>query len=249
MKTKNSAYLVLTIIFVILSAIGGYFLYQIANRNKTSSVVEPKATPIPTQIPTETPIITITPVATESSIASSSTKTKLTPTPKISIAPVCTPPPCPTGSKLNCPENKQCPGGCGVVCIKPTSTPIPTAVLTPTLTTYTSTDDGFSVQYLSNRKVYPDTENSGRRYTFYLYGANFAVHVGLNDQWAWTTPNRNFSGDFLVSGLNTYRYDISDQTIVDIQYNGKNYTLQCIHNGKESLKTECEEFISSFQFL
>ncbi|MPM68703.1 hypothetical protein SDC9_115637 [bioreactor metagenome] len=115
--------------------------------------------------------------------------------------------------------------------------------------TYTNTDDGFSVDYLSTRKVYPDTENSGRRYTFYLYGANFAIHVGLDDQWAWSTPNRNFSGDFLVAGQNTYRYDISTQTIVDIQHNGKNYTLQCIHNGKESIKAECEEFISSFQFL
>ena len=75
------------------------------------------------------------------------------------------------------------------------------------------------------------------------------LNVGLNDQWAWTTPDRNFSGDFLIAGQNTYRYDISTQTIVDIQYNGKNYTLQCIHNGKESLKTECEKFISSFQFL
>lgn len=248
MKTKNSAYLVLTIIFVILSAIGGYFLYQITNRNKTSSVVEPETTPIPTQIPTETPIITITPIATESSIASSSTKIKSTPTPKITISPVCTPPPCPTGGKLNCPSDKQCPGGCGVVCVKPTLTPTPVES-TPTLTTYTSTEDGFSIDYLSSRKVYPDTENSGRRYTFYLYGANFAVHVGLNDQWSWTTPNRNFSGDFLVSGQNTYRYDISTQTIVDISYNGKNYTIQCVHNGKESLKTECEEFISSFQLL
>lgn len=228
MKTKKSVYLVLTIIFVILSAIGGYFLYQVTNQSKTSSVIESEITPVPTKIPTATPIITITPTATASSIASSSAKTKLTPTPTKKIV---SPTPI----------------------IKPTSTPkptlVPTAVLTPTLTTYKSVDDGFSIDYLSSRKVYPDTENSGRRYTFYLYGANFAVHVGLDDQWAWTTPDRNFSGDFLVAGQNTYRYDIFNQTIVDIQYNGKNYTLQCIHNGKESLKTECEEFISSFQFL
>lgn len=223
MKTKNSVYLVLTIIFVILSAIGGYFLYQITSQSKTSPVVESETTPIPTQIPTATPIITIIPTATASSIASSSTKKVASPT--ATIKPTSTP--------------------------KPTLAPtiIPTTTLTPTSMTYTSTDDSFSVDYLSTRKVYPDTENSGRRYTFYLYGANFAVHVGLDDQWAWSTPNRNFSGDFLVSGQNTYRYDISTQTIVDIQYNGKNYTLQCIHNGKESIKAECEEFISSFQFL
>lgn len=242
MKTKNSVYLVLTIIFVILSVIGGYFLYQITTNSKTSpQVATPEVTPIPTDIPT----ITLTPIASASPTASPSSK--VTPTPKVTISPVCTPPPCPTGGKLNCPSGKECPGGCGVVCAKPTL--VPTAILTPTLTTYTSTDDSFSVNYLSNRKVYPDNENSGRRYTFYLYGANFAVHVGLNDQWAWVTPNRNFSGDFLVSGQNTYRYDISTQTIVDISYNGKNYTIQCVHNGKESLKTECEEFISSFQLL
>jgi len=117
------------------------------------------------------------------------------------------------------------------------------------LITYKSDEDGFTVQHLSTRKVYQDTEDSGQRYTFYLYGGNFAIHVSSNDQWAWVTPDRNFSGNFLVSGQNTYRYDISTQTIVDIQYNGKNYTLQCIHNGKTSLKTECEEFISSFQFF
>ncbi len=247
MKTKNSVYLVLTIIFVILSAIGGYFLYQINHQQKTSAA-KPEVSPTPTQIPIETPIITLAPTATATPIASSSTKIKSTPTPKITISPVCTPPPCPTGGKLNCPSGKQCPGGCGVVCAKPTLTPTPVES-TPTLTTYTSTEDGFSIDYLSSRKVYSDTESSGRRYTFYLYSGNFAVHVGLNDQWAWVTPNRNFSGDFLVSGQNTYRYDISTQTIVDIQYNGKNYTIQCVHNGKESLKTECEEFISSFQLL
>ena len=36
--------------------------------------------------------------------------------------PVCTPPPCPAGGKLRCPEGKQCPGGCGVVCVSPTKT-------------------------------------------------------------------------------------------------------------------------------
>jgi len=208
MKTKNSLYLVLTIIFVILSVIGGYFLYQVAGKTDTSSQVTiPEVTPIPTDIPIITPTI----IATASPTASSSTKIKSTPTPKITISPVCTPPPCPTGGKLNCPPNKQCPGGCGVVCAKPTSTPkptlVPTVILTPTLMTYTSTEDGFSIDYLSSRKVYPDNESSGRRYTFYLPSGNFAVHVGLDDQWAWTTSDRNFSGDFLISDQNTYRYE------------------------------------------
>lgn len=242
MKTKNSLYLVLTIIFVILSVIGGYFLYQINHQQQSSSIVQPEVTPIPTNIPSITPTL----VATASPTASPSSK--VTPIPKVTISPVCTPPPCPTGGKLNCPSGKECPGGCGVVCAKPTLTPNPVETK-PTLTTYKSDKDNFTVQYLSNRKVYQDTEDSGLRYTFYSANGNFAIHVTSDNQWAWTTPNRDFSGNFLVSGLNTYRYDISTQTIVDVQYNGKNYTIQCVHNGKTSLKTECEEFISSFQFL
>ena len=231
MKTKNSLYLVLTIIFVILSVIGGYFLYQVVNQRQNSPLTtNSETTPIPTNIPT----ITLTPIATTSPIASSSVKSKLTPTPT------------PT-KKIASPT----------ATIKPTSTLKPTATpknsepveSTPTLTSYESTEDGFSIDYLSSRKVYPDSESSGRRYTFYLASGNFAVHVGLDDQWAWTTSDRNFSGDFLVAGQNTYRYDISTQTIIDLQYNDKNYTIQCVHNGKESLKTECEEFISSFQFI
>jgi len=229
MKTKNSAYLVLTIIFVILSVIGGYFLYQVVNQRQSSSV---NTIPITTPIPTNIPTITLTPIATTSPIASSSVKSKLTPTPTKKIA-------SPTAT------------------IKPTSTPKPTATpknsdpveSTPTLTSYESIGDGFSINYLSSRKLYQDTESSGNRYTFYLPSGNFAVHVGLNDQWAWTTSNRDFNGDYLVAGQNTYRYDISTQTIVDLQYNGKNYTLQCVHNGNAAIKTECEEFISSFQFL
>lgn len=36
--------------------------------------------------------------------------------------PVCTPPPCPAGGVLRCPEGQQCPGGCGVICVAPTRT-------------------------------------------------------------------------------------------------------------------------------
>jgi len=38
-------------------------------------------------------------------------------------APVCTPPPCPSGGVLTCPTPGGCPGGCGVVCVTPTSPP------------------------------------------------------------------------------------------------------------------------------
>lgn len=33
--------------------------------------------------------------------------------------PVCTPPACPTGTVLRCPDGQQCPGGCGMACMSP----------------------------------------------------------------------------------------------------------------------------------
>ena len=34
--------------------------------------------------------------------------------------PVCTPPVCPAGAVLRCPDGEECPGGCGMVCMGPT---------------------------------------------------------------------------------------------------------------------------------
>lgn len=226
MKTKNSLYLVLTVILVILSIIGGYFLFQIINKPNNSDSGSSPVSKIEL-IPTDVPQISVTPIATTTGkissvpIASPTSKLKVTPT----VIPTITP------TKV--------------------ITPIPTSTISTTsnFLTYSNSNDGFSVEYSSTRKLYQDTESSGNRYTFYLASGNFAVHVGLNDQWAWTAPSRNFSGDLLVSGQNTYRYDISTQTIVDLQSNGKNYTIQCVHNGVDSKKTECEEFISSFKLL
>ena len=161
----------------------------------------------------------ITPTATPSA----------SPTPKVTTTPILTPTPS-TIDDL-------------------TSTISTTPTPTPTELTFSSSTDGFSIIYNSYRKLYQDKETSGNRYTFYSNSGNFAVHVGLNNQWAWTTPNRNFSGNLVISGQNTYRYDTDAQTIVDIQYNSKNYTLQCIHNGKATLKAECETFLKSFKLL
>ncbi|MBC7225946.1 MAG: hypothetical protein H5T61_01755, partial [Thermoflexales bacterium] len=44
-------------------------------------------------------------------------------TPTATAAPVCTPPPCPSGGVLMCPTPGACPGGCGVVCVTPTAPP------------------------------------------------------------------------------------------------------------------------------
>jgi len=232
MEIKNSTYLVLTIILVILSAIGGFFLFQMNSNNnnsKTATTITPKIELIPTDI--VSPTITASPTAKITKTPTASPTAKLSPTLK------------PTATATPSPTIKITPT------TKPTLTPTSVASSSASLITLSKPSDGFSIEYSAARKLYEDTESSGNRYTFYLSSGNFAVHVGLNDKWAWTTPNRNFSGDFLVAGQNTYRYDISTQTIVDLQYGGKNYTLQCVHNGKAALKTECETFLQSFKLL
>ncbi|MDD4135750.1 MAG: hypothetical protein PHN66_01620 [Candidatus Shapirobacteria bacterium] len=214
MDSKNMKFLIPSIILLILSSLGIFFIFKINNSAPTTNSIS-TPTPIPTKIPTQIPTITTTPVATSAS--------------KITITPTATP-----STKI-----KTTP--------TPTLTPIPTII--SNILNFKTTDDSFSIDYSSSRKLYQDTESSGNRYTFYTAAGNFAVHVTKSGTWAWTNPDRNFSSTFLVSSQNTYRYDISTQTIVDLQSSTKNYTIQCVHNGKESLKTECEEFIKSFQLL
>ena len=225
MSTKNSTYIVLGLVLLILSGIGGYFLFRVYQENQSvtyTSDTTPKIELLPTDSPEEetedvtpTSIVTTTPIASVSS--------KVTPTiAKVTIAP----------TKV------------------PTKTPIATSSsTTSSLQTFTSDKDGFSIEYSSKRKIYQDTESTGNRYTFYLTSGNFAVHVGLNGQWAWTHPDRQFDDNSLIAGKPSFRYDIAAQTIVDIQFNNKNYTIQCVHNGDATLKTECEAFISSFKLL
>lgn len=218
MKNKNSTYLVLTIILVILSTIGGYFLFKIYQENNIanySSSSIPKIELIPTdsvQPPEQdasTSSTVITPTITTTIIATATATPKLIPTT------------IPTKPVINTKDAK----------------------------TYQSEEDGFSVAYNNLRQVHQDTEPSGNRYTFINKAGNFAVHVSPSDKWSWTHPDRQFTTTLLVSGQKTFRYDINAQTIVDLQSSSKNYTLQCIHNGLDSLKTECEAFISSFKLF
>jgi len=235
MDSKNLKYIIPSIILLILSAFGIFYLI---NYSKLISSIPngfpPETSITPTIAPTPTiialPTVSITPVAT-----ATPTK-KLTPTvtPKITATPSASPTITPKITITPTPST---------ISITPTPTP------TPTELTFSSSTDGFSIVYSSFRKLYQDKESSGNRYTFYSNSGNFAVHVGLNGQWAWTTANRNFSGNLVISGQNTYRYDTDSQTIVDIQYNSKNYTLQCVHNGKSTLKAECETFLKSFKLL
>jgi len=233
METKNSTYLILSIVLLILSIFGGYFLFQnFKNTTKTSynSTTVPKIELIPTDSP-ETEQITAIPTIESSSSA------------KITSLPA-------TSSTTK---------------ISPTKIPtkIPTKTITPTksatssstsLKDYSNSADGFSVSYSSFRAFTQDTETSGNRYTFSYFVSknesyNFAIHVSPSGSWAWTHSNRQFSTGFTVSDQPTFRYDIATQTIVDLQSSDKNYTIQCVHNGKESLKAECEAFLASFKLL
>ena len=222
METKNSTYLILSIILLILSIIGGYFLFQnfqSVNQTTYTSQSTPKIELIPTDIVTNE--ITKTP----SPISSPSAKVSLTPTATASA-------------------------------LKTTPTLIPTKIPTITqsnnsnLEEYSNSTDAFSVYYSNSRNLYQDTESSGNRYTFSLSETNnFAIHVSPSSIWSWMHPDRQFTTSFTVSGQPTFRYDIATQTIVDLQSSTKNYTIQCVHNGVESVKQECEEFISSFKLL
>ncbi|HOR01790.1 MAG TPA: hypothetical protein PKZ92_00845 [Candidatus Woesebacteria bacterium] len=228
MKTKNSTYLILTLVLLILSAIGAYFLYQIYQDRQLpsyDSATVPKIELIPTDT-LEPEIIDIPENATSPAVSL---------TPKVAT---------PTALVTQIPTKV----------ISPTPTTVPTA--TPTKTpsagttqTYTSQADNFSIVYSSSRQLYQDTEATGNRYTFTLASGNFAIHVSTPPQWSWTHPNREFTDTFLISGKPTFRYDIATQTIVDLQSDTKNYTLQCVHNGVASLKTECDQFINSFKLL
>ncbi len=228
MKTKNSTYLILTFVLLILSAIGAYFLYQLYQERQTStynSTTVPKIELIPTDI-IEPEIIDSPVTATDPTQITSAV------IPTITDFPV---------------ETTQIPTQI------PSPTLIPTTIVAPvtatSVLTYSSPTDKFSVVYSNTRKFYQDTEPSGNRYTFSNPGGNFAIHVSSSTEWSWTHPRREFSNALLVAGKPTFKYDTDTQTLVDVQSETKNYTIQCVHNGVSSLKTECTEFINSFKLI
>ncbi|MBU1130411.1 hypothetical protein KKE45_03790 [Patescibacteria group bacterium] len=118
----------------------------------------------------------------------------------------------------------------------------------PYLKTFYSDIDKFEVTYLSTRQLYEDKGTDSNRYVFVrTEGNNFVVHVGRS--WSWIHPDRQFTDDQIISGLNTFRYDTRVQTVVDLQKDDFKYTLQCVHNGIDSLKSECQDFIQSFKLI
>jgi len=131
----------------------------------------------------------------------------------------------------------------------PTSTPTPIPTSTSSTKSFTDSQDLCSLTYDNSRTLYQDTTASAKRYTFYLPTSSFALHIADSDTWSWTHPNRQFTNNFTIDGNSTFRYDIDTQSIVDIQGDSNNFTLQCIHNGDDDLKTECEQFLQSFKLL
>lgn len=122
-----------------------------------------------------------------------------------------------------------------------------TAMPTPAFKTYVDPQNIFSVTHRSDRTGYEDKEGSGMRYTFYRQDGSIAVHLG--SEWSWVYPNRQFNTDFTVSGQPTFRYDIAQQTIIDLVYGDNKITIQCLHGDKDELKSECDDFISRFRLL
>lgn len=231
MKNKNSVYLIFSIVLVILSVIGGFFLFNTLNQqdisnnqSDTLSKVELIPTDAPQEIDYNDSFLEPTSVILEDSPLTSPTATT-TIIPTITLAPTLA---------------------------QPTNTPAPTTTPTSTSSStlnFSSSTDNFSVSYSSSRKLYQDITINANRHTFYLAAGNFAIHVNSEGAWSWVHPSRQFTDNYLVDGQPTFKYDIDTQTIVDLQSNGKNYTIQCVHNNNQTLKNECHEFTQSFKLL
>ncbi len=82
-----------------------------------------------------------------------------TPTPTITVYPLCTPPACLPGQVLYCPG--VCPGGCGVVCVTPTPPP----------------PSGLAILSFT-AEVVQDLPSGGKRIRFY-WRTTGATHAGI----------------------------------------------------------------------
>lgn len=192
-KRNNGKYIWASLLFLLLSAGGVFWLMQGKNDKNEEISFEP---------------IEISPTET------------ISPTEAIS----------PTGVKTTIAPTKK-----------------PTAIPTETVKVFESKDDNFKVSYSSYRQIYQDNENSGRRYTFYSYSGNIALHTGK--EWSWTYPERVFTESLLVGGEKSFVYEADKQKIIDVEKDGKKYTIQCIHNNREDLIEECKNFMESFGFI
>ena len=201
-SSSVAKYIALSFLFLLLSALGLYFLFVILPQSKNVAPPTTSPTPIPSSI--------ISPLPDELVDASPSSELDL------SLSPTQ---------------------------VLPSLTQAPTP--TPAFSSFTPESALFTAQYSSDRQVYQDKEASGLRYTFYRKDGNIALHVGSD--WSWSHPQRVFSSDLTVSGLDTFLYKINTQTIVDFQTSDTKYTIQCVHNAQPELIKECDLFLSSFK--
>lgn len=233
----NKIYIILSLVFVILSVLGIVLLFLISKTGKTENETE---NTVKTQSKPVTVETSPTPIATDSATVSPST----------TLSPKTSPTASPSGTKIT-PTLKP------TIAASPSGTKI-TPTVKPTVTTssnsdngeiktFASQEDGFSVEYSSTRSFVQDKEATGNRYTFVSSSGNIAVHVATGDKWAWSNPSREFSNTFLVAGQPTFRYNITTQTIVDFKLNDKNYTIQCVHNNNSDVKAECDSLMKSFK--
>ena len=217
---KKPPYLLLSLILIILSAVAIYFFYF-----NIRSGVKPPLNP---------PTAEGTPLEPTASIGA---------TPD-SFYPLIPTSPASTASPSLIPFLTE---DTPAVSASPSGLPPPSPTPIPDYQTFSSPTDTFTVEYSSSRTLYEDKNGSINRYTFYSPAGSIAVHVGPD--WSWQHPGREFTPIFKIDGQNTFRYDINLQTIVDIQKDGNKYTIQCVHNTKEELKSDCNRFFSTFRIL
>lgn len=208
---KKTPYLLLSLIFIILSAVVLYLFYFSKQLDTNPQLITPPTDDFYPLIPTASPVA-------------------ISPSPTDDTSP---PAPLPLEPTAGIKVNTVPPS------------PIPTVI--PDYQTFTDDADAFTVEYSSSRTLYQDKNVSANRYTFYSASGSIAVHVGPD--WSWQHPGRQFTPIFKVSGQDTFRYDINRQTIVDIDMNNLKYTIQCVHNAKPELISECDQFFSTFRLL
>ena len=132
--------------------------------------------------------------------------------------------------------------------ITPTAIPTPTPSK-PYLKTYTDTDFNFKLDYLSTRQLFEDNSSTTNRFVFVNPEGNFVIHVGTKD-YDWTHSGRTFTSTLTLAGKQTFVFDTTSQKVIDLKTDdGLFFTLQCVHNGKDELVSECQDFIKSFSFL
>lgn len=115
------------------------------------------------------------------------------------------------------------------------------------LTEEGTTQTIFESVYSPDRKLYVEKEYSGTRFVLWKSDSKITLHVG--NSWSWIHPRRDLTETGVVSGEKVFVYSIGSQKIVDFINNSKKYTIQCVHNGNSTYKTECDKFISNFKLI